>query len=115
MSAFLEKCQKSICMHGCSQIHVEVLIIVGISWSPDLRVQYIGSLVQMTLFGRPKLRCTSVNLDDRPFGQSKITVEEHNFGSLSKWTADIHKFGHSPFLQCGAIHLDGSKIMYIYL
>ena len=24
MSAFLENCQKSICMHGCSQIHVEM-------------------------------------------------------------------------------------------
>ena len=39
-------------------------------------------------------------------------VEELNFESLSKWTAHTCKFGHSPFLQCGAVHLDGSKIMY---
>ena len=39
---------------------------------------------------------------------------EHNFGSLSTWTADICIFGHSPFLQCGAVHFYGSKITYMY-
>ena len=53
-------------------------------------------------------------MDDRPFGRSKITVEERNFGSSSKWTAHIRTFGHSPFLRCGAVHSDGSKITYTY-
>ena len=30
-----------MCMHGCSPIQGKVFIIVGISWSPDLRVQHI--------------------------------------------------------------------------
>ena len=45
MSAFLVKCQKSICMHGCWPIHVKrFYIIVGMSWSPDLRVQHMQTL-----------------------------------------------------------------------
>ena len=38
----------------------------------------------------------------------------HNFGSLSNWTAPICLFGNSPFLLCGAVHLDGSKNIYMY-
>ena len=53
-------------------------------------------------------------MDDRPFGRSKITVEERNFRSLSKWTAHIRTFRHSPFLRCRVHHLDGSKSMYTY-
>ena len=53
-------------------------------------------------------------MDDRPLGQFKITVEERNFGSLYKWTAHIRTYGHSPFLPCGAVHLDASKITYTY-
>ena len=33
---------------------------------------------------------------------------------LSNWMAHIFTFGHSPFLRCGAVHLDGSKITLKY-
>ena len=47
-----------------------------------------------------------VPLDKRPFRQFKITIVRRYFESPSNWMADINTFGHSPFLLCGAAHLD---------
>ena len=72
------------------------------------------------LFGPNGVIWTSkITLHKRKFGRPSIRTvqnygEEPNFGSLSKWTAYIGTFGHSPYLRCRAIHLDGSKITYTY-
>ena len=55
-----------------------------------------------------------ITLYKRKIGWSKITVEERIIGSLSKWTAHISTFGQSPFLRCGAVHWEGSKMTYMY-
>ena len=38
----------------------------------------------------------------------------HIFGLLSNWTAPLCLFGNSLFLLCGAVHLNGSKNIYMY-
>ena len=62
-----------------------------------------------------RLWSQSRNLDvKRKFGRSKIRVVHHNVRSLSTLTAQAYTFEHSPFLHCVAVHLNESKIMYIY-
>ena len=74
-------------------------------------------------FGPQNLCNTTINLDERPIGQSKIMVASCNLGpskttvvggnleSPSNWTADICVFGYSKFLWYRAVHLDKFEIM----